>query len=216
MSTTFLFWPLPGAAFTSLAICANRIFLKSSCVRSLLLLMAAALAFLSSSGMPCSFSAWTRHRQNTDASKRKLVWSSQTYDMTAQQSQCYSQFPRCLHRTSGGHPPTLHLHRRHSYWRSPSHLAYNMKNVGPRQAAFWRHCTDIWTHWSKQVLTFILPFLLVCLLLQDFSSWDVVFSLQLSILFDFCFCWSLSRSPLDGKNIDGSFLNFTALNSVFI
>lgn len=146
MSTTFLFWPLPGAALTSLAICASRIFLKSSCVRSLLLLMAAALAFLSSSGISCSFSAQTRQRQNTETSKCKRIRSCQTYDVMAHQSHSHSQFPLCLHQTSGGHPPTLHLHRRHSCWHSPSHLADNMKNVGPCQAAFYHHCTDIWTH----------------------------------------------------------------------
>lgn len=78
MSTTFLFWPLPGAALTSLAICASRIFLKSSCVRSLLLLIATALAFLSSSGILCSFSAWCQNvvkcHVNVHDSIRCITW----------------------------------------------------------------------------------------------------------------------------------------------
>lgn len=76
-------------------------------------------------------------------------------------------------------------------------------------------------HWNLdslilQLLTFLLSILFVCLLLQDFSSWDVVFSLQLSILLDFCLCWCLSWSPLDEKITVCSFLHFTALNSVFL
>lgn len=80
LSTTFLFWPLPAAASTSLAICARRIFLKSSCVRSLLPLMAAALATLSCAGIVWSFSACQQ-------SGEPLAHSSATASGTAADSQ---------------------------------------------------------------------------------------------------------------------------------
>lgn len=57
ISKYFLFWAFPGAASISFFIWAMRIFWKSSCVKTRLVLMAAALAFRSSMGMLSSFVA---------------------------------------------------------------------------------------------------------------------------------------------------------------
>lgn len=101
LSTIFLFWPFPAAPSTSLAICARRIFLKSSCVRSLLPLIAAALAFLSSTGILWSFSAWQESSELLAQRQRN-----------SQPEVCrFSPLLLCLHQKSDGHPPTPHRHR---------------------------------------------------------------------------------------------------------
>lgn len=76
ISRYFLFWAFPGAASISFFIWAMRIFWKSSCVRTRLVLTAAALALRSSMGMLSSFTALERHRRMTDyqRSDSSAIW----------------------------------------------------------------------------------------------------------------------------------------------
>jgi len=209
LSMFFLFWPFPGAPLTSFANWTRRIFLKSSCVRSLLPLTAAAFVFLSSAGILWSFSTW---QNKTKTQESKMLSNKSGLCNLSDWAFPPSPLRPYLRLTSDEHPPILHPRHRHWGWHSPSRLMNSKINTPTINLTLTQSVWDdtgfcitqqpLLGEIIQEQLTSILLSLFVLLLhLQDLSSRDVVFSLELSVVFYLGLCWCLCGSPLDTQQV---------------